>query len=305
MLFLREPDCERYADAIAESLRRKLPVRFRGYPTNYSEPDPKDNHVQHLREIESGPVNHRVEVHTTRGFFLAYLGFDLDHTLEPPDWLTFPEQKLGAITAGAVYHDGIGLQAARDRFRYYPRDVWLYLMACGWNRIGQEEHLMGRAGLAGDELGSALIGSRLARDLMRLCFLMEKRYAPYPKWFGTAFSRLACAKALSPSLCRAQFAETWAEREQGLTEACQRVAAMHNALGVTDPLPATVRDFFGRPFKVIALHGFAEALRGRIADPKVRRIANRALVGGVDMISDNTDILSDPRWRPVLRKLFV
>ena len=66
-----------------------------------------------------------------------------------------------------------------DRFKYYPRDVWLYLMASGWNRIGQEEHLMGRAGLAGDEIGSALIGSRLVRDLMRLCFLMEQQYAPY------------------------------------------------------------------------------------------------------------------------------
>jgi hypothetical protein len=29
---------------------------------------------------------------------------------------------------------------------------------------------MGRAGLAGDEIGSALIGARLVRDIMRLCF---------------------------------------------------------------------------------------------------------------------------------------
>jgi hypothetical protein len=79
---------------------------------------------------------------------------------------------------------------------------------------------------------------------------------------------------------------------------------MHNALEITDPLPTEVRNFFGRPFKVIALQGFAEALRGRITDPKVRRIANRRLIGGIDMISDNTDILSDPRWRPVLRGLF-
>jgi hypothetical protein len=304
MLFLRERDHEHYANAITESLRQKLPVSFCGYSTNYSEPDPHDNHVQHLQEVENGPVNHRVEIHTMRAFFLDYLGFDLDQALDPPDWLTFPEQKLRTIIAGAVYHDEIGLQAVRDRFKYYPRDVWLYLMGSGWNRIGQEEHLMGRAGLAGDEIGSALIGSRLVRDLMRLCFLMEQQYAPYPKWFGTAFARLICANALSPSLRRAQVARTWAEREQGLTEAYQLVAAMHNALEITDPLPTTVRDFFGRPFKVIALQGFAEALCSRITDPKVQQIANRGLIGGIDMISDNTDILSAPRWRKILRGFF-
>lgn len=304
LVFLSERDYERYAGAITESLRQKLPVKFCGYSTNYSEPDPHDHNVQHLQEVENVPVNHRVEVHTMRDFFLGYLGFDLDHTLEPPDWLSFPEQKLRTIIAGAVYHDGLGLQAVRERFKYYPRDVWIYLMACGWNRIGQEEHLMGRAGMAGDELGSAIIGSRLVRDLMRLCFLMEKQYAPYPKWLGTAFARLICAEALSPSLRRAQFAETWTEREQGLTEAYQLVAGMHNALEITEPLPAKVRDFFGRPFKVIALQGFAEALCGRITDPKVQWIAQRHLIGGIDMISDNTDILSNPNWRPILRSLF-
>jgi hypothetical protein len=56
--------------------------------------------------------------------------------------------------------------------------------------------------------------------------------------------------------------------------------------------------------KVIALQGFAEALCSRITDPTVKRTASRRLIGGIDMISDHTDILSDPRWRPVLRGLF-
>jgi len=304
MLFLRERDYEQQAMAITEVLRHKLPVSFRGYSTNYSEPDPHDNNTQLLQEVECGPVNHRIEVQTMAGFFRDYLGFELDQEIAPPDWLTFPEQKLLTIVAGEVYHDELGLQAVRDRFKYYPQDVWLYLMACGWNRISQEEHLMGRAGVVGDELGSSLIGSRLVRDLMRLCFLMEQQYAPYPKWFGTAFARLACAPALTPSLRRAQLAETWAEREQGLAEAYQLVAAKHNSLGITEPLPSTVKNFFGRPFNVMALHGFAEALCGQISEREVRRIADRGLIGGIDMISDNTDILSDPDWRPVLRRFF-
>ena len=133
MLFLGERDYEHQAMAITEALRHQLPVSFRGYSTNYSEPDPHDHNVQLLREVERGPVNHRVEVQTLRGFFLNYLGFELDQAIAPPDWLSFPEQKLRTLIAGAVYHDELGLQAVRDRFQYYPQDVWLYLMASGWS----------------------------------------------------------------------------------------------------------------------------------------------------------------------------
>ncbi len=93
---------------------------------------------------------------------------------------------------------------------------------------------MPRAGFVGDELGSALIGSRLVRDIMSLCFLMEKQYAPYPKWFGSGFQNLACAKELSPSLWSAQTAETWGEREKALCNAYEILAKKHNTLNITE-----------------------------------------------------------------------
>ena len=49
-----------------------------------------------------------------------------------------------------------------------------------------------------DELGSRLVAMRLVRDLMRLGFLLERQYAPYIKWLGTAFQRLDCARVLTP-----------------------------------------------------------------------------------------------------------
>jgi hypothetical protein len=76
---------------------------------------------------------------------------------------------------------------------------------------------MGRAGTAGDEVGSAIIGSRLVRDLMRLCFLIEKQYPPFPKWFGTAFKHLKCAEGLLPLLRRVLPAQKWEERERLLS----------------------------------------------------------------------------------------
>ncbi|HWW75698.1 MAG TPA: DUF4037 domain-containing protein [Pyrinomonadaceae bacterium] len=303
-LFLGEDDHEAAREAVRVTLGRKLPHRFRGYPTSFTEPDAGDNNVRHLDEKDAGPVNHRVDLMTPRGFFLNYLAFDINHEIEPADWLTFPEQKLRTVASGSVFHDDIGLEELRRRFAYYPRDVWLYLLAAGWARVGQEEHLMGRAGVVGDEIGSALIGARLVRDLMRLCFLMGQTYAPYAKWFGTAFMQLDCAAALSPHLRAALSADDWRGRERHLADAYRVVAGMHNALGLTEPLPTEPRDFFGRPFKVIALHGFPGALLARISDERVRRIAARRPVGGVDQFSDSTDLLQHSSWRATLRKLY-
>src|SRR3989304_260211 len=156
MLFLTPLDFESKRDAIRAILSEKLPVTSRGYSTNFSEPDPEDNGTQILQWISSGPVNHRVETYTLGGFFKDYLNIDVSADLEPIDWLTLPQQKLRSVTAGKIFHDGLGLEEIRKRFSWYPHDVWLYILASLWTRISQEEHLMGRAGFSGDENGSPL-----------------------------------------------------------------------------------------------------------------------------------------------------
>lgn len=304
MLFLREADHARYHTALYHSLSQQLPRTFQGYPTNFTPPDPEDSGTQLLRAAETGPINHRVDILTLRGFWLDYLNFDLDHELETVDWLTFPEQKLRSSVAGAVFHDEIGLQAVRDRFAYYPHDVWLYLLAADWARLGQEEHLMGRAGDAGDEIGAALIGARLVRDVMHLCFLMERQYAPYPKWFGTAFKQLTAATRLLAVLQPALSAVRWQEREAHLVTAFEYLASRHNQLGLTETLPEKAAPFFGRPFRVIGGEKFSHALCARLTDPTARRLARLPLIGSIDQFSDNTDLLSDPRWRLALLNLW-
>lgn len=304
LLFLHDDEQRSSAQAIHQALATHLPYHFLGFSTNFSEPDPNDNGTQVLTEIDSGPVNHRVSLHTLQSFFIEQLSFDLSQPLEAADWLTFSQQHLLAVTAGRVYHDDLGLNQVRERFAFYPHDVWLYLLAAGWARIGQEEHLMGRAGLVGDEIGSALIGARLVRDIMRLCFLMERRYAPYPKWFGTAFKRLACAGDLQPVLTHALHAQSWQERQQWLVNAYQQIAALHNALGVTEPLPEEARNFFGRPFQVIALHGFESALLAQIRDRSMLPIAERRPIGSIDQFSDSTDLLEDTARSSLLKCLY-
>src|SRR5215207_5082421 len=171
-------------------MSRELPRVFAGYVVAMTTRD--EQGVRRMQAASEEPIEHRVVAATLRAFIWQQLAQDIDQPLDAADWLTISSQKLRELTAGAIYHDGIGqLTALREQLAWYPHDLWLYLLAAGWQRISQEEHLMPRAGYVGDELGSALIGSRLARDIMSLSFLIERQYAPYPKWFGTAFKQLA------------------------------------------------------------------------------------------------------------------
>lgn len=293
MLFLPDGDLELLGEPIRALLARELPTECCGYPTSFTPPDPLDKGVQHLEARDAGPVLHRVELLPLAGFFHAYAGISLSNPLGPLDWLTIPQQKLRSLTAGAVFHDDLDLRAIRERLSFYPRDIWLYLLAATWKRIGEEEHLMGRSGSVGDELGSALIAARLVRDVVRLAFLMERTYAPYPKWLGTAFGRLSPGKELGPLLLRGLSATAWQDREKALSAAFEQLARRHNSLGLTDPVPAEVAPFWGRPFRVIGGERIAVSLVARIEDPQVQAIAKRSLAGSIDLISDSTDVLED------------
>ncbi len=305
MLFLSRADRNHLSDAIHQALAIELPYAFEGYSTNFSPPDPNDNSVQTLQPIDQGPVNHRVAVQTLGEFCRNYLGFDPVQAPSATDWLTFPQQKLRSITAGAIFHDTIGLGELRAQFDYYPRDVWLYQLAAVWNRIGEAEHLMGRAGYVGDEIGSRLIGARLVRDLMQLAFFIERVYAPYAKWFGTAFRQLGCADELMPLLEGALQALTWQERETHLVAAYGALARRHNALKVTPPLQASTTRFFKRPFQVLHAQRFADALLAEIRDPEMLHLLRHGTIGGIDLITDNASLCEDVDRRVALQHLYV
>lgn len=288
MLFLTEDDHTRYHEQIDQIFSHELPAEIRGYPT-------------YFEYHEDGLTRHRVLILTVRGFTESLLTFDPTGDIRAADWLSIPEYRLGMFTAGRVFHDGLGeLEPLRAKLHYYPHDIWLYILAAQWQRIAQEEPFMGRCGQVEDELGSRVVAARLARDLMRLCFLMERTYTPYIKWFGTAFARLDCAETLLPVLLHALAAESWQERETHLTTAYEFVAGMHNALGITDPLSTKVSQFYLRPFVVIQAERFVNAIRAAITSEEVCVLPEH--LGAIDQFVDSTDALNDPTWSKELYK---
>lgn len=306
-LFLSPDDYEQQRAAIDLCLRHNLPPTFLGYPVNFSEPDLNDGGVQRMEAEAQSTVLHLIELHTVATFFQRYLGLDPDAELDAMDWLVLGEQKLLEVTAGQVYHDGLDeLMKLRAKFAYYPHDLWLYRLASQWKRVAQEEAFMGRCGDVGDELGSHIVAARLVRDLMRLAFLLERRYAPYSKWLGTAFSRLSCGPTLTPIFNRVLDTNPWQARQEPLCEAYVILAELHNGLGVTERVEPTITDYFNRPYKVLFADRFADATSKAVTDEQIKAIAADIApdIGGVDQLVDSTDVNSQPRLMQKLRVLY-
>ncbi|MGO1055248.1 DUF4037 domain-containing protein [Crossiella sp. CA198] len=269
-LFLHPTDLAEHGVEVSGLLAERLPTAIAGYPTNLVPTGERG--TRHLRPT-SGPVQHGVEIADLGAWLTGRLGFDPRDGISTRDWLGTPTQALAEVTAGAVWHDGLAqLEPARRALAWYPDDVWRYLLACQWQRLSQEEPFPGRCAEVGDDLGSAIIAARLARDLIRLCLLLNRVYPPYGKWLGSAFARLPCAARLTPLLTAAIAATDWPDREQHLSAASAMVAALHNDAALTDPVDPSPRPFHDRPYLVLHAERFTAALRATIRDPELREL---------------------------------
>jgi hypothetical protein len=301
-LFLAEDDLRTCGDEVAQAFADGFPTTYRGYSTHFGDPDWSDNGTRRAVFIEHGPVHSLVEIVSPRGYFESYLGFDPRNEISPARWLATGEHRLLAVTSGRVFRDDLGLEAIRRKLAYFPHDLWLWLMAAQWDLLAEEEPFVGRCGWRGDDTGSRIIAARQVQRVMRLGFLLEKSYAPYSKWFGSAFEQLDVAGELRPHLRAALRADGWETRETALGRALQVCATRHNGLGVTPPLDTGLRSFFGRPFKVLFAGRFAEALLGTIQDPAVQALGKP--LGSPSQFSDSTAVFDDSQVTEKLIRLY-
>jgi hypothetical protein len=287
-LFLSVQDAAQHGEDLSALLTARLPKQVGGWPTHFEPPGAR---VQ-VMTATTGPVAHRVHLTDVASWSVGQLGFDARRGPTVSDWLAAPAQRLAEAVGGVVFHDDLGeLTEMRYRLRWYPDDVWRYLLAAQWTRIGQEEAFVGRTAEAGDEFGSRLITARLAREVMRLCLLLARRYPPYSKWLGTAFAALPDVDEIATALHDAVDTRDPGCRQEALCTAYEAAGRWQNRLDLADPVEATRRPFFDRPYPVIDAARFAAALLNRIGDVALTELP---LVGGIDQYVDSTDILVRP-----------
>jgi Domain of unknown function (DUF4037) len=286
-LFLGGAALER-REALETALTDGLPADFDGFPTGFSATDGRDN-----RGAAGGPgvLTHRVEVLDLVEWWRDWSGLAPGDERPAAGWLAVPTQRLAELTGGAVFADATGrLTAARTSLAWYPDDVWRYVLACSWRRIAEEQPFVGRCAEAGDDLGSALIAGRLARDVMRLWLLLERRYPPYSKWLGSAFAALPGTADVALDLRIAVTAGDIPARESALMRAFSATIERQNAAGLGSPTASGTSLFHTRPYRVVDADAAAAALLDAISDPE---LSGRPARAAIDAVTDNVAVTGD------------
>jgi len=285
-LFLSEKDFDSLKEEISIKLSEKLPKEFMGYPTHYRI---ADDGVKIIESFGNGNIKHNIEIYTTKSFFKEFLGINPFEELSEINWLALPEQRLLAVTSGAIYHNDLrDLTTAREKFKYYPQNVWLHLLRKQWSILAEESPYPGRAAEIKDEIGSHILTINQISKVMKLCFLIEKRYAPYNKWFTFAFSKLNSSTKLLPTIKKIITSIEWLQQEKYLIEAYSLVAQLHNNLKITEPIDVKVKTFHDRPYLIINFDDFIDKIGEKIPEDSPLK---KFKVGSINQITNETYVL--------------
>jgi hypothetical protein len=270
-IFLRDEDYEEYKGKIDELLKWKLPLTYRDFPTNFT--DPRFDRTQAMAPTDTYPVRHLIEISTLEQYIKARLPVNNLAVISTEEWLQFTDQQLLELTSGEVFHDGLNtLILLRERLKFYPNDIWLLRIAALWEGISQREAFVGRCGEFNDLLNQKLLTAHIVSLLIKICFYIEKKYIPYSKWFGTGFQRLDCAGKLQKQIIDILSENVPESIESKLALLYEQVIELNNRNHELPVIDNRIRNYYGRPYKVIFAEPIAENFKNNVKDEALKQI---------------------------------
>ena len=134
----------------------------------------------------------RVGVCSIPTFYTIYTG--LNHIpLALSEWASIPESSLATATNGRVFADPLG-EFSRWRqalLAFYPEDIRLKKIASRCFTIAQAgQYNLPRSIKRGEHFAATWAITQFCTDMMSLIFLLNRRYAPFPKWLHRAVKEL-------------------------------------------------------------------------------------------------------------------
>lgn len=267
-----------------DRLELRLPSSWRGRPVRFA-------------TSWDAAVCHRVQVATTGAFARSRLAVDPLGGLSAVDWLTLTGQSVLEVIAGPVFADRTAsLGRLREILHWYPAEVDRYVLAAGWVQVSYRLPMHGRAADRGDELGSRMIASAIAGSLMRLAFLVHRRWPPYEKWLGTALRGWPGGAALADVLEGAMTAARWQDREEAMSSAAEQLLDVQRDRGVPVPRPA-LNQYWDRPYRHVN-PSVIRGLRENIRSPELTGLSVEA--GSIEQWVGNVEMLARPERRSAL-----
>jgi hypothetical protein len=238
-----------------EVLLAKVPASFEGYE---------------IRPFPPGAGERHARVRDIRELCESLLG----HAELPSNdvaWLGIAEHRLFELQAGEVWHDpGRLLTVIREKAAYFPEMVWRKRMAFFWEGLFFADNFV-RSAFRNDRVAEQMYLGWALHCILRLAFMLNRRYAPYRKWLHRAFRGLPLlANELDP---------LWADMIDGMSprlkrdafRACLEVLGRAtNRLGLIEPQPFDEETAYASSGAGFNCYGFATAIQQTITGPLAR-----------------------------------
>jgi hypothetical protein len=108
-----------------------------------------------------------------------------------------------------------------------------------WYAVNSDWFPIGRIGSRGDDFGLRIQAACVAQHLMRLAFMVSRRYFHYKKWSGTLFKELPLATTLAPVLRELLEEQNWQKVEEMICEAASILLQEQNRLRIAPEINMT------------------------------------------------------------------
>ena len=283
-IWLNEADYLKDAKRLDLILNEELPRKYLGFKTRFT--------VSHsipalVPASDDQPGMHHIAITTVPRYLKIQLGIRR-LPLDVLDWLCLPEQKLLELTRGRIFHDPVGeISHIRQTFAYLPDEVWRFKLLYAWENADNIDVLMLNA-VRGDTLSARINLGKLVECIMRIVFLLNRRYCPgSPKWLSREFYALPrLAKEIGPRLEACQALADIQRCRPIIEEVLQFLVHEHNRSKITAEVKLETAEF-GRGQQSFTLQNMVKALEDSLP-PELRDLEIR---GACDQWITNSDVL--------------
>ncbi len=297
IIFLPE-ELKQYKDRVYEILNTEIPPTFMGYPTRFIV-DKKYMGVRTLSVDGTGDVH--IDITTCEEYFNSNLGITVPKN--DLQWLNIPENRLLELTSGEIFFDGFGeLTKLRKIYsNYYPDNVWKYRLAYTWQSLGWDIDLIGLCNDRGDILSARYSLSETISRIIKITFLLNKRYAPsYAKWIHREFYKLPyLSKEIGPIVENCYMEKDLKLATKKLLKICNMLIEYENSLENLPKLKNQI-DIFSRGYSDINFQYIAEQIYETIDG----QLKNLPIDGALDQWISNQDFLLDANKMKVLSIIY-
>ncbi len=216
-------------------------------------------------------------------------------------WLGISEQRLFELHAGEIWHDPQRLVLdLRERTAYFPEMVWRKRMAFFWEGLFFADNFV-RSAVRGERVAEQMYLGWALYCIMRLTFMLNRRYAPYRKWLHRAFRELPrLADQLDPLLVQMMEGVSPQAKRAAFRGALELLGGATNDLGLIPAQPFDSETPIGG-FDDFNCYGFATAIQATITGP-LSKLAYHD--GAPDQWVFDLGTAKPLRYREIVRALF-